>query len=151
VGAVYDANWGGPYTWSSGCTDTATAPDGIPCFSDSASYLTMLAPGAFITAAGIQMAGTSQASPHVAGAVAVLRSAFPADTLDQTVNRLTAGGVPVTDPRNGVATPRLDLSASVGPPAVAVPALSPWAMGTAAGLLLVFLSPAMRTGKHAQG
>jgi subtilisin family serine protease len=148
VGAVYDANWGGPYTWNSGCTDVSTGPDRIPCFSDSASFLTLLAPGAFVTAAGVQMAGTSQASPHVAGSVAVLRSAFPADTLDQTVSRMAVGGVPITDPRNGVTTPRLDLSASVGPPAVAVPALSPRGMGPAAGLLLVFLSTALRTGKH---
>ena len=149
VGAVYDADWGGPFTWSSGCTDASSGPDRIPCFSDSASFLTMLAPGAFVTAAGIQLAGTSQASPHVAGAVAVLRSAFPSETLDQTVARLTAGGVPVTDPRNGITKPRLDLEAAAGPP-VAVPALS--FRGTAAaGLTLVLLllvgGPGRRGGR----
>ena len=118
VGAVYDAAWGGPYSWGSGCTDpAASAPDMIPCFSNSASFLTMLAPGAFITAAGTQMAGTSQASPHAAGAAALLRAAFPADTLDQTVNRLQSGGVPVTDPRNGLTTPRLNLLGALGVPA----------------------------------
>ena len=35
----------------------------------------VLAPGALITAAGITQAGTSQATPHVAGAVAVLHDA----------------------------------------------------------------------------
>lgn len=117
VGAVYDANWGGPYTWSSGCTDASSGPDRIPCFSNSASFLTILAPGAFITAAGIQMAGTSQASPHVAGAAAVLRAAYPADTLDQSVGRLTSGGASVTDPRNSIAKPRLNLQAAIGAPA----------------------------------
>lgn len=120
VGAVYDANWGGPYSWSSGCTDTAaSAPDRIPCFSNSAYFLTMLAPGAFITAAGIQMAGTSQAAPHAAAALAVLRGAYPGDTLDQAVSRLTAGGVAVTDsrdPQNPITKPRLNLLAAISPP-----------------------------------
>ena len=117
VGAVYDANWGGPFGWGA-CSDTAvSASDRIPCFSNSASFLTLLAPGAFITAAGVQMAGTSQAAPHVSAAAAVLRAAHPADTLDQTVARLTGTGVPVTDARNGISFPRLDLLAALGAPA----------------------------------
>jgi uncharacterized repeat protein (TIGR01451 family) len=116
VGAVYDANWGGPYSWVSGCTDSAaSAPDRIPCFSNSASFLTILAPGAFITAAGIQMAGTSQAAPHVAGAIAMMRAAYPADSLDQSVGRLTSGGVSITDSRNSIIKPRLNLLAAITP------------------------------------
>ena len=151
VGAVYDANWGGPYTWGASppiCSDSAaSAPDRIPCFSNSASFLTMLAPGAFISAAGVQMAGTSQAAPHVAAAVALLRSAHPSETLDQTVARMTETGVPVQDARNGVSTPRLDLLAAMQAPAGdggdggasgeehAVPALSPWGMAGVIALL----------------
>ncbi|NVN90135.1 MAG: S8 family serine peptidase [Desulfuromonadales bacterium] len=121
VGAVYDASWGGPYSWGGTpptCTDTtASAADRIPCFSNSATFLTMLAPGAFITAAGIQMAGTSQAAPHVAGALAVMRAAYPGDTLDQSVARLTANGASITDSRNGITKPRLNLLAAIDSPA----------------------------------
>lgn len=115
VGAVYDANWGG-LNWGSGlCTDATTAPDQVTCFSDSASFLTMLAPGAIITAAGITEGGTSQASPHVAGAIAVLRAAYPNETLSQTAARLTSSGVMVTDARNGISKPRLNLQAAAQP------------------------------------
>ncbi len=55
VGAVYDFNWGGLAYGTGGslCTDGTTAADQVTCFSNSASYLTLLAPGALITAAGI--------------------------------------------------------------------------------------------------
>jgi uncharacterized repeat protein (TIGR01451 family) len=62
-----------------------------------------------ITAAGITEGGTSQASPHVAGAIAVLRSTFPSETLAQIQTRMTSSGVSITDSRNGLAKPRLDL------------------------------------------
>ncbi len=113
VGAVYSANWGS-LNWSV-CSDASTAADKVTCFSDSANFLTALAPGALITAGGLQYGGTSQASPFVSGAVAVLRSAFPSDTLTQTITRLTSSGVEVTDTRNGVVTPRLNLGQAVRP------------------------------------
>ncbi len=114
VGAVYDSNVGG-LNWSI-CTDYTTTTDQVTCFSNSASFLTMLAPGALITAANITMGGTSQASPHVAGAAAILRATFPADSLDQTTTRMTTNGVPITDPRNSIVKPRLNLGASLGLP-----------------------------------
>jgi subtilisin family serine protease len=113
VGAVYDSAFGG-ITWSS-CADTSTAADKVVCFSNSAPILTMLAPGALITAAGLTFGGTSQAAPHVAGAIAVLRAAFPTETTAQTVARLTSSGVAVTDPRNGLVRPRLSLEAAARP------------------------------------
>jgi subtilisin family serine protease len=115
VGAVYDSNVGGLIwgTAPNSCTDNTTSADKVTCFSNSASFLTMLAPGAMITAAGSTKGGTSQASPHVAGAIAILRAGFPADLLDETVTRLTSRGVPITDPRNGITKPRLNLASSI--------------------------------------
>ncbi len=110
VGAVYDSNVGSQ-SWANGCTDNITYADLVTCFSNSASFLTMLAPGSIITAAGIFESGTSQAAPHVAGAIAVLRGsgAYPSETVAEIVARLTNTGVPVTDPGNGITKPRLDL------------------------------------------
>ncbi len=109
VGAVYDTT-GGSLS-ASACKDPAIVADQVTCFSNSASNLDLLAPGAGISAAGITMTGTSQASPHVAGAVAVMRgaNAAPGDTIDQTISRLKATGTPVTDAKNGVTVPRIDL------------------------------------------
>ena len=115
VGAVYDANIGAINWGSTLCSDATTAADKVTCFSDSASFLTMLAPGALITAAGFTMGGTSQASPHVAGALAVLRSTFPAETLVHAQTRLINSGTPVTDARNGVVKPRLNLLEAARP------------------------------------
>ena len=109
VGAVYDANVGSYTSTTSGCVDNTTAADQVTCFSNSADFLTLLAPGAKITAAGLTYSGTSMAAPHVAGAVAVLQSAYPADSIDRTEERMIIGGVAVTDSANGITTPRLDL------------------------------------------
>ncbi len=108
VGAVYD------YTGSYG--SCVAAIDMVTCFSNSASFLTMLAPGSSITAAGISMSGTSQAAPHVAGAIAVLKgtNAFPLETPVETVARMTGTGTPVLDTRNSITKPRIDLYAATG-------------------------------------
>ncbi|MDD5028251.1 MAG: S8 family serine peptidase [Rhodoferax sp.] len=114
VGAVYDSAMGG-FNWGSPlrCSDRVSAADKVTCFSNSASFLTLLAPGSQISAAGLVEGGTSQAAPHVAGAVAVLRAAYPTETLEQTVARLT-NGVLVTDGRNDLAKPRINLPQAMG-------------------------------------
>ena len=109
VGAVYDANLGGLTYSSVPCTDSATAADKVACFSNSANFLSLLAPGAAITAGGFTHYGTSQAAPHVAGAVAALRGKFPLESLGQIVARITGTGDSVVDPRNGLGFPRLNL------------------------------------------
>lgn len=115
VGAVYDSAMGG-LTWFSGqaaqCTDASTAADRVACFSSSAGFMRLLAPGAIVTAAGSSYGGTSQASPHVAGALAVLRAAYPAESLATAEDRLVSQGTPVTDARNGLTHPRLNLLAA---------------------------------------
>ncbi|MCB2184359.1 MAG: S8 family serine peptidase [Desulfobulbaceae bacterium] len=111
VGAVYDANVGG-ITYS-GCSDSSSAADKVTCFSNSASFLSLLAPGSLITAAGSTKAGTSQAAPHAAGAVAVLKELDSLFSVDDIFSQLTGTGVPVTDPRNSITTPRLDLYSAV--------------------------------------
>jgi hypothetical protein len=75
VGAVYDSNVGSVTAGfgNNACTDRKTSADKITCFSQVANFLTALAPGVFITAAGVRQGGTSQAAPHVAGAVAAMR------------------------------------------------------------------------------
>lgn len=107
VGAVYDANVGSVHY--SNCTDSSSAADKVTCFSNSASFLKLLAPGSLINSAGYTMAGTSQAAPHVAGAIAVLKEANSLLSPDEVVSLLSDTGVPVTDYRNSIVTPRIDL------------------------------------------
>lgn len=113
VGAVYDANF---YSirWSS-CTDYSTFADKLLCFSNSSPDLTLLAPGAEITAAGFTMGGTSMAAPHVSGAVAVIRgtSVLPSASVSATVQLLTSNGKILSDYRNGFSFPRLDIAATI--------------------------------------
>ena len=119
VGAVYDASYGG-FIWVASadpggqCTDSTSAPDQVTCFSQSASYLSLLAPGTFVNApnSSFQESGTSQATPHVSGSVAVLRARYPAEPLSQTLQRLQISGVSDTDPGNNQAHSRINLLAA---------------------------------------
>ncbi len=73
VGAVWDGNDGGPIDWADGAIDNTTGADRITSFSQRSTTMTsVFAPGAFITGANqsggtVTEAGTSQASPHIAG------------------------------------------------------------------------------------
>ncbi|WP_395360476.1 proprotein convertase P-domain-containing protein [Streptomyces sp. YH02] len=108
---------------SPGCVSTAvtvgstTDDDQISGFSNRGPLLDLLAPGTNIVSSMpggsyTGKSGTSMAAPHVAGALAVLRQAYPGDGIDGLVSRLATSGAPVT--YTGATTPRIDVAAAVG-------------------------------------
>ncbi len=94
-------------------SDGATT-DVVSSFSNSASFLKLLAPGAVIYSsvpggAYANLQGTSMAAPHVAGAWAVMKSKNPRLSVDQVLNALTSTGLMVSDSRNNISKPRIRL------------------------------------------
>jgi subtilisin-like proprotein convertase family protein len=122
VGAVYPETRA-RVSWSDGvggilCTDQPASPDGIVCFSNSTSNLSLLAPGAFwnvVTKGGglDSFSGTSPATAAVSGAIVLLRQARPNLSPVGLVGVLRSTGKPIADSRNGVVTPRIDTLAAV--------------------------------------
>jgi subtilisin len=107
-----------------GCITTAisvgatTKADAVAVFSNSADVLHLLAPGDNITSSVpgggfAQKSGTSMAAPHVAGAVAALRSVKNDLTVDQIEQALKSTGVSITDTRNNLTRPRINVGAAV--------------------------------------
>lgn len=100
------------------CTDAPVSVHQATCFTNSSATTDVYAPGALITATGINggtstYAGTSQASPIVAGCVAALMQAVPDATPDQVVAALRLAPERVIDPKNGRSFPRLDCRAAI--------------------------------------
>lgn len=88
--------------------------DVVSSFSNSASFLSLLAPGASINSSvpgGLFKidSGTSMAAPHVAGAWALLKSKWPIASVKAVLDSLQATGKPIADSRNGIITPRIQV------------------------------------------
>jgi hypothetical protein len=92
---------------------STTKADAVSSFSNSASFLDLLAPGGSIQSSipgsgYASFSGTSMAAPHVSGAWALVKSQVPsAMTVNQVLANLQTWGVPVLDNRNGITKPRL--------------------------------------------
>ena len=102
------------------CVSTAvsvgstTKTDGVSSFSNVTSFLSLFAPGdpilSSVPGGGYtSYNGTSMAAPHVSGAWAVLKQAAPAASVDAVLASLQQSGKPITDSRNGVVKPRIQL------------------------------------------
>ena len=87
VGALYDASYG-TVTYSM-CSDPNPVANQTTCFTNlppagsGAAYNFVMAPGFNITAGGITDSGTSQATPFISAANAIVRAAVPVLTAVQ--------------------------------------------------------------------
>ncbi|SDL49518.1 S8 family peptidase [Nonomuraea jiangxiensis] len=108
------------------CISTAVAVgandggDAIADFSNRGSLVDLFAPGVDIESAVPDNAtavysGTSMATPHVAGALALMKEAGPQTPMADLVNTLKTTGRPYVYEANGtqVTTPRLDLAVAL--------------------------------------
>jgi len=105
VGATEDGSYG-------------TTADRVASFSNSSSLIDLLAPGKYITSSvpgGGYSAwmGTSMATPHVAGAFALVKGYANTATVDEIESALKATGTSVTDSRNSVAKPRINVDDAI--------------------------------------
>ena len=105
---------------SPGCISSAISvgavdnSDNIASFSNSADFLSLLAPGVSINSSITNnnfgnKSGTSMATPHVAGSWAVLKQFSPTQSVDTLINTLKNNGVPIIDARNNISTPRINV------------------------------------------
>jgi subtilisin family serine protease len=116
-------NSGIPFAISApGCISTAISvgstnkDDTVSSFSNVASFLSLFAPGDSITSSVTggtyqALSGTSMATPHVAGAWAVLHQAVPTASVSDILDNLRSTGLPIRDDRlfGGTTVPRVRL------------------------------------------
>jgi subtilisin len=128
---------------STGDGSSGAVLDQVSSFSNSASFLSLLAPGQWISSSvppsGFSnFAGTSMATPHVAGAFAILRDTNPTASVDTLLAALQNSGVSVTDSRppcpgcatSGVTKKRIRIKAALD--LVKVPDVAATAVSTVA-------------------
>jgi len=99
-------------------TDYPSLPDQISSFSNSAAILNLLAPGEAINSSVpgggfANWGGTSMATPHVAGAWALARQKEPNASIPKILGAFTTSGVRITDNRNNLTKPRIQVDAAL--------------------------------------
>ncbi|HSH59846.1 MAG TPA: S8 family serine peptidase, partial [Acidimicrobiales bacterium] len=97
---------------------STTKADAVWSFSNSASFLSLLAPGQSINSSVpgggfARLNGTSMATPHVAGAWAVLKQYQRTASVDAVLAALQSTGLALTDSRNGIVKPRIRIHAAL--------------------------------------
>ena len=108
VGAVWTADFGGPWRWSSGAIDVTTGPDRIASFSQRDPTMTeVFAPGARLIGANqsggtVTMQGTSQAAAYFSGTAILAQQFAEKDlgrklTLEEFVKLVTLTGKWIVD------------------------------------------------------
>jgi subtilisin family serine protease len=93
-------------------------PDVLSTFTNRNAWLTLLAPGQWITSSVpgggfATTAGTSMAAPHVTAALALLRGRAPSLSVPEAIATLTGTGSPIFDPPTGLTFPRLNVRAAL--------------------------------------
>ncbi|RQW78275.1 MAG: hypothetical protein EHM62_07680, partial [Methylococcus sp.] len=105
VGATSKSDWVAPYSNESATLVDLLAPGGDQRFGVSGGIYSAWPRGVY----GYQQ-GTSMAAPHVAGAIAALRSRLPYATIGQIENALKQTGVPISSRWGGYTTPRIQVN-----------------------------------------
>ncbi|WP_420431018.1 S8 family peptidase [Hyphobacterium sp.] len=97
---------------------SSTDSDTLSNFSNTGYLIDLLAPGSAILSAypsandsgagrAFETQGTSMATPHVAGAFALLRAAHPDASVEAIENALESTGRNIAHPRSGLQAPRI--------------------------------------------
>jgi len=99
---------------------TTKLPETVPTFSNSASFLDLLATGVSIRSSLTgnsygELTGTSMAAPHVTGAWAILKQFDNQATVDEVLTALKNSGIPINDPGSGITTPRIQIDQALEP------------------------------------